>query len=91
MEGGNKGLYVFGTLFKIYQFKKKIKNTVDINEFKCDKFLPISKIKIIHKNKYIKQVNSSKDLLLISNPNYKKEIIQELKENFLNKIKIICL
>jgi len=76
---------------KYINLKKRIKNAIDINKFKCDKFLPISKIKIIHKNEFIKQVNSLKDLLLISNPNYKKEIIQELKENSLNRIKTLCL
>ena len=35
--------------------------------------------------------NIKNDLLIISNPNYKKEIIKELKKNSLNKIKILCL
>jgi hypothetical protein len=71
--------------------KKKIKNAVDINKFKCGKYLPISKIKIIHKNEFMKKVNSKEDLLLISNPNYKREIMKELKENSLNRIKTLCL
>ena len=42
-------------------------------------------------NQFMKKVNSKEDLLLISNPNYKREIMQELKENSLNRIKTLCL
>mgnify|MGYP001218242975 FL=1 len=96
-----KNIYIWGAATKGCMFlvhcsdnkklKKKIKNAVDINKFKCGKYLPISKIKIIHKNEFMKKVNSSEDLLLISNPNYKREIMQELKENSLNRIKTLCL
>ena len=58
---------------------------------KCNKFLPISKVKIINKQKFMSKANINQDLLIISNPNYKTEIIRELKNNSLNKIKIICL
>ena len=96
-----KNIYIWGAATKGCMFlihcsdnkklKKKIKNAVDINKFKCGKYLPISKIKIIHKNEFMKKVNSKEDLLLISNPNYKREIMQELKENSLNRIKTLCL
>jgi hypothetical protein len=96
-----KNIYVWGAATKGCMFiahcynnnklKKKIKNAIDINKFKCNKYLPISKVKIIHKEDYMNIANIKNDLLIISNPNYKKEIIKELKKNSLNKIKILCL
>lgn len=96
-----KNIYVWGAATKGCMFlvhcsnnktlKKKIRNAIDINKFKCNKFLPISKVKIINKQKFMSKANINRDLLIISNPNYKTEIIRELKNNSLNKIKTICL
>lgn len=96
-----KKIYVWGAATKgcmflvhcsnITELKKKIANAVDINKFKCNKFLPISNVKIIHKDKFIKQVDSKKDLLIISNQNYQNEIMHELREKSLNRIKTLCL
>ena len=68
----------------------KIESAVDINKYKQNKFLPISNIKIISDEKFYKKATKN-DLLIISNPNYQKEIFKLLIKKKLNKIKILTL
>lgn len=70
---------------------KKVKHAVDINISKCNKYLPMSKIKIVSRNNFFKIVNQNRDLLIVSNPNYISEIKNDLRSRKLNDLKIISL
>ena len=80
MGSSNKRMHVYNSLFKKKNFFSKIKFAIDINKEKINKFLPISNIKIISKKLFLKKINDQ-DFLIISNPNYKNEIIKFLKKN----------
>ena len=96
-----KNVYIWGAATKGCMFlmhccyeKKllnKVKNAVDINISKCNKYLPISKIKIITKNKFFKIVDKKNDLLIVSNPNYLIEIKKELEKKNIKNLKIVNL
>ena len=72
---------------KVFQ---KIENAIDINKNKQEKYLPISNIKVISERKFFKKVKKN-DLLIISNPNYKKEILKQLLKNNAKNIKTVSL
>lgn len=96
-----KNVYIWGAATKgcmflmhcLYEKKllNKVKNAVDINISKCNKYLPISKIKIITKNKFFKIVDKKSDLLIVSNPNYLIEIKKELEKKNIKNLKIVNL
>ena len=68
----------------------KVRYAIDINPDKQNKFLPYSLIPIKSKEEFFKAVKSE-DLLLISNPIYEDEILQDLHLNNVERLEIICL
>ena len=97
---GKNSIYVWGAGTKgcIYlNYCKKnnilidqIKFAIDINPNKIDKYLPGSLIKIKSKEFFAKKVKKN-DVLIISNPAYKNEIIKDLKKYNSTKLKILTL
>ena len=65
---------------KIHQYIiNKVKFAIDQNPNKVGKYLQGSMVKIEAKKKFFKSVKPN-DLLLISNPNYRDEIIKEIRD-----------
>tara|TARA_B100000242_G_scaffold184033_1_gene132228 strand:- start:11342 stop:13249 length:1908 start_codon:yes stop_codon:yes gene_type:complete len=67
-----------------------IKFAIDINPNKIGKYLPGSLIQIKSKEFFLKRIKNN-DTLLISNPNYKKEIIEEIKKNSSVKFNVFTI
>ncbi len=63
---------------------------IDANPQKCGKFLPGSLVAIKSKEDFYKSAQVS-DILLISNPNYKDEIISDLRQHGFADLKILTL
>ena len=63
---------------------------IDVNPDKCGKFLPGSLVPIRSKEDFFKAAQNH-DLLLISNPNYKDEIVAELKLHSLDNLQVLTL
>ena len=68
----------------------RIAFAVDVNPDKCGKFLPGSLVAIRSKEDFFKAAKQN-DLLLISNPNYKDEILAELHLHGLGDLQIVTL
>lgn len=68
----------------------KIRFVIDVNPNKCGKYLPGSLIPIKAREEFFNQANDG-DLLIIANPNYQQEIIEEVKTAGLKNIHAICL
>ena len=68
----------------------KIKFAIDINPNKIGKYLPGSLIQIKSKEFFFKKIKNN-DILLISNPIYKNEIIKEIKKNSTIKLNIVTI
>jgi len=68
----------------------KVKFAIDINPNKIGKYLAGSLIKIESKEKFFKKFESN-DVLIISNPIYKNEIVSEIKKTTSKEIRIITL
>ena len=93
-------LYVWGAatkgcMFLVHCFYRnrlidRVGFAIDQNPQKCGKFLPGSLVPIWDKEKFYASVKND-DLLLISNPNYKDEILVGLRENGLDRLKIVTL
>lgn len=69
---------------------ERIGFAVDLNPQKCGKFLPGSLVPIKSKKEFFRLARNG-DVLVISNPNYKEEILAELNEHTLSKLKVIVL
>lgn len=99
LAAGGK-LYVWGAATKGCMFLihcvnrgrliNRIGFAVDLNPQKCGKFLPGSLVAIRPKEDLFNVVRDV-DVLLISNPNYKDEILLELSNYGLSKLKTIVL
>ena len=99
LEGDSK-LYVWGAATKGCMFlvhcanqNRLLKNVgfaIDVNPQKCGKYLPGSLIPIRSSNDFFQVVRSG-DILLISNPNYKQEIVSEMEAKGIRDIAIVCL
>ena len=63
---------------------------VDVNPQKCGKFLPGSHVQIQSKEAFFAAAKPG-DLLLISNPNYQAEIVDEIRARGINGVDIMCL
>lgn len=63
---------------------------IDINPKKVGKFLPISLVEIKSKEDFFDAARDG-DVLIISNPNYEAEIVEEVRRAVSKNIKIICL
>lgn len=68
----------------------KVAFAVDVNPNKCGKFLPGSKVQIQDKATFFRCATNA-DLLIIANPNYRSEIVEELRRNGLSDIEVVCL
>jgi SAM-dependent methyltransferase len=97
---GNRRAYIWGAATKGCMFlahcarlKKvvdQIEFCIDINPNKCGRFLPGSLVLIKSKVEFF-QSASEQDLLLVANPNYLPEILDEIKATRLKTIEVICL
>lgn len=63
---------------------------IDVNPDKCGKFLPGSLVSIRGKEDFFRAVKRD-DLLLIANPNYRDEILVELKQHGLGDLQVVTL
>lgn len=68
----------------------KINFVIDINPNKQNKFLPYSLIPIKSKEEFF-EVVKTEDVLLISNPNYKNEILRDIHLNKIEGLEIVLL
>ena len=68
----------------------KINFAIDLNPNKQNKFLPYSLIPIKSKEEFF-EVVKTEDVLLISNPNYKNEILREIQSNKIEGLEIVLL
>lgn len=97
---GKNSIYIWGAgtkgcIFLNYCKKNnilidQIKFAIDINPNKIDKYLPGSLIKIKSKEFFARKVKKN-DVLIISNPAYKNEIIKDLKKYNSTKLNILTL
>jgi hypothetical protein len=69
---------------------KRVGFAIDINPRKQNKFLPASLVCIKSKEQFFSDVREG-DLLIITNQNYEKEIMNELYSQNLYDLKVICL
>ena len=69
---------------------EKLVFAVDINPKKVGKYLPSSLVKIASKDEFFAQAMND-DFLIIVNPIYTNEIMEELKKNNLSDIEIFLL
>jgi len=63
---------------------------IDVNPQKCGKFLPGSHVQIQSKEAFFAAARPG-DLLLISNPNYQAEIVDEIRARGIAGVDIMCL
>lgn len=93
-------LYIWGAATKGCMFLvhcmnqgKLIEKTgfaIDVNPQKCGKFLPGSHVQIQGKEAFFAAAKPG-DLLLISNPNYQTEIVDEIHARGIKGVDIMCL
>lgn len=83
-----------GCMFLLHCAKSRIFNkiafAVDENPGKCGKYLPGSLVKIEPKSQFFRMAKAG-DVLIISNPNYRPEIVAQLESNGLAAVEVICL
>jgi len=101
MPGPGSNLYVWGAATKGVMFLHHLKRidrdffsrfrgAIDINEKKIGKYLPSTKLPIINPATYTDCAEPG-DLIVISNPNYKDEIVAGLALAGLADISTMCL
>jgi hypothetical protein len=100
LVGNDANLFVWGAATKGCMFLLhasqngdllgKVKFAIDVNPHKCGKFLPGSLVPIKDKGSFFDAAKPN-DVLVISNPNYRTEILSELKKQGLEGLKIVTL
>lgn len=85
--GATKGVLLCHHISYLHpMLARKIKGVIDINPMKQGKFLPSTHLPILSVNTFCKG-SSGEEFIVIMNPNYEKEILENLKKRGLNNIK----
>jgi len=96
----NRKAYVWGAATKGCMFlvhclqlnkvANKVRFAIDINPNKSGKFLPGSHVPIRDKAAFFASASDG-DLVIVSNPSYKDEIVREIRQSQLKNIEVISL
>jgi hypothetical protein len=88
--GATKGCLFLHHCQRLLRLQGQVKLVVDINPGKWGKYMPGSMIPIAGPEKFFETANED-DLLVIANPNYRDEIITQVQNRGLHKLRVIDL